>query len=67
MKSGFMKHAWIRDQDAPPGRPAKGHIGCPCRNAPWTDYNASQGDVRCNCGALYTWNGWIIEPSPTTK
>lgn len=57
--SGFLKHAWIRDQSVPAGQPARGKINCPCGGAPWSDYTPAQGDVTCACGEVYTWNGWI--------
>jgi len=54
-----LKVAWVRNP-APPGQPAQGHLNCPCGHAPETDYSKTQGNVRCGCGRLYTWNGWII-------
>ena len=56
----FVKRAWVRLADIPPGQPAPGHITCPCGNAPLTRFDPSQGNVICNCGAVYTWDGWII-------
>jgi len=56
-----IKVAWIRDQSVPPGRAAKGRLKCACGFAPWTDFDATQGDVRCGCGKLYTWDGHLLE------
>ena len=54
-----VKVAWIRNRDIPPGQPAPGHINCPCGDPPETVYKAGP-DITCNCGVVYTWNGWIV-------
>jgi hypothetical protein len=59
-----VKVAWIRDASVPMGIPAKGQLSCLCGNAPITDYNKAQGDVHCPCGAVYTWDGWVVKESP---
>lgn len=61
---GIVKRAWVRN-DTPPGSPAPGRINCPCKNAPETLYKPETGNITCNCGAVYTWNGWIITPPPS--
>lgn len=58
-KAHYTKRAWVRDPNVPMGKLAKGRFNCECGNAPLTDYNKSQGDVLCNCGICYTWDGWI--------
>lgn len=65
--SQCLKRAWVRNQDAPPGRPAKGRINCPCGKAPESDYKPENGDVICECGTVYSWNGWIQFPRGITK
>lgn len=60
------KYAWIRDINTPVGQPAKGQIMCPCKNAPFTYFNASQGNITCNCGAVYTWDGCTVSPAPSS-
>lgn len=55
----FVKRAWIRNQDAPIGKPAPGRINCPCGNAPESMFDPSNGDVFCTCGRRYSWDGWI--------
>lgn len=59
------KVAWIRNQHATFGQRAKGKLNCACRNAPESDFNAGQGNVRCNCGRLYTWDGYALAPDGT--
>ena len=56
----LIKVAWIRN-DVPPGYPAPGHLHCPCGNSPESMFHPEQGDVVCNCGRVYSWNGWIKE------
>lgn len=58
----FTKRAWIRN----PHAPALGQINCPCHNAPLTPYTPGP-HVVCNCGRIYTWDGWIISDQPTIK
>jgi hypothetical protein len=60
--AGFYKRAWIRNP-APIGQPALGHINCPCGGAPETAFHPDTGNVICKCGAIYTWDGWIIKDS----
>lgn len=60
----LTKVAWIRN-DAPAGQPAPGHLGCPCGKAPETEFDTSAGNIACQCGTVYTWDGWIISrPAP---
>ena len=61
LNAGFVKRAWIRDPDAPVGKPALGRINCPCGQAPISAYSPEQGNVTCPCGVVYTWNGYIIK------
>ena len=62
------KRAWIRDTSVPVGKPAQGRINCPCGNAPLTDFNAAQGNIICDCGIEYTWNGYVVyTPTPTIQ
>ena len=56
--SSPKKVAWIRNQDVPVGHPAPGHLSCPCGNSPESWFDRKQGDVLCECGHWYTWNGW---------
>jgi len=62
MKTDFrcIKRAWIRDPDAPPGKPALGRLSCPCGNAPLSRFHPDQGNVVCSCGIVYTWDGYIV-------
>ena len=60
MKTQPLKVAWIRN-DEPAGKPAKGHLRCPCGNAPESDFASANGHVYCACGRVYTWNGWLIQ------
>ena len=62
-QSHYLKRAWIRN-DEPPGHPAPGHISCPCGNAPVSWYRPEQGNVICECGTVYTWDGWIVNRRP---
>lgn len=55
-----LKAAWIRNPDVPAGQSAKGRLNCSCGNAPETDYAPQQGNIRCGCGLLYTWDGWVL-------
>jgi hypothetical protein len=64
--SGFTKRAWIRNQDVPAGQHTKGRINCPCGQAPESDFDASQGNVTCACGTVYTWGGWVVSVAPTS-
>ena len=58
-KSGkVFKVAWIRN-DVPAGTPAPGRLNCPCRQAPESRYDPSNGDVYCQCGRRYTWDGCV--------
>lgn|GEM_PF-4373862 len=56
MKSKLMKLAWVRCNDAPTG---EGRLQCPCENVPLTKFDPSQGDVICNCGRRYSWDGSV--------
>ena len=56
MKPKLMKVAWVRCNDAMPG---EGRLQCPCGNAPVTKFDPSQGDVICNCGRRYSWDGTV--------
>ena len=58
------KVAWIRDASVPVGQTAMGKLNCTCGNAPWTFFKEAQGEVTCNCGRVYTWDGWIIQDKP---
>ena len=58
------KRAWVRDPDAPIGKPALGRIDCPCGQAPVSALRPEQGNITCACGTVYTWDGWIISPPP---
>ena len=53
------KRAWIRDPNAPVGKPALGRINCPCGQAPLSAFSPEQGDITCACGTVYTWDGWV--------
>lgn len=57
----LIKVAWVRNPGVPPGQPAPGHLRCPCGQAPESLFSHDAGDVRCACGRLYAWNGWLIE------
>jgi hypothetical protein len=57
----LIKVAWIRNP-APAGESAPGHLACPCGQAPETDYDPAQGNVTCACGAVYTWDGRVVDP-----
>jgi hypothetical protein len=64
METKLLKVAWIRNADVPMGQPAKGRLNCPCGNAPESSFKAEDGDVHCNCGRVFTYNGWIkVEPA----
>jgi len=54
-----LKVAWVRDPNAPMGKPANGKLQCNCGNAPETKYSPDQGNVTCVCGMVYTWDGWV--------
>lgn len=58
----LKKISWKRDNSYPPGKPAPGVFNCPCGND--IIANFKEGDnVEClNCEALYTWDGWVINP-----
>lgn len=58
---GVLKRAWVRDANAPIGKPAMGKINCPCGQCPPSWYNESQPNIVCGCGTVYTWDGWIVE------
>ena len=55
------KVAWIRNKLTPSGQPANGRLNCPCGNAPDSEFDYTQGHVYCECGTVYTWNGWIVQ------
>ncbi len=54
------KRAWIRDQNAPVGFPAKGKISCPCKGTP-ESYFADGKNVNCLCGRIYDSKGYILK------
>ena len=54
-----QKVAWIREHGHPIGQPAPGRLGCPCHHAPFSDYHPGAPDLRCACGRVYTWDGWL--------
>ena len=56
------KVAWIRNANAPIGRPAPGRLNCRCKNSPETMFKPEQGNVTCGCGVVYTWDGWVVGP-----
>ena len=58
--SGLAKVACVRNPNVLVGQTAKGHLNCPCGNAPETDLDPSQGNVQCACGRLYSYSGWLL-------
>lgn len=58
MTAKLFKVAWIRNNDVPAGKPAPGHLNCPCGNSPESHFKTGP-DVICNCGRRYSWDGWI--------
>lgn len=57
----FIKRAFVRI----PNDPAHmGQIACPCGRAPRTSYHP-QPEITCQCGRVYTWDGWIVNDTPT--
>ena len=54
----LMKVAWIRN-DTPLGKPGRGHLNCPCGNAPESSFGQTE-DIVCGCGTVYNGCGWII-------
>lgn len=56
----LTKVAWIREAGHPVGQPAPGRLNCRCGSAPVSVFNASQGNVTCACGQVYTWNGYLV-------
>jgi hypothetical protein len=61
LKVNVVKVAWIANASLNDGR-GLGNFNCPCGKAPATMFDESQGNVTCNCGALYTWDGWLLDP-----
>ena len=59
--SGFLKRAWIRDADVPAGQPARGHFNCECGRKVRARFYGQGGNMRCECGTLYSNTGWILE------
>lgn len=55
-----VKVSWIRDRNIPEGLPAKGRLDCPCGHAPESSFDPSQGEIQCQCGQRYTWDGYCI-------
>lgn len=64
MNMQFTKYAWIRNTDTPAGQPAKGRINCPCGHAPESEFKPENGNVICECGAVYSWDGFVVVPAP---
>jgi hypothetical protein len=55
----MLKYTWRRDDSVPAGVTAKGRVSCPCGQAPLSEYDPSQPDIICKCGARYSWEGCI--------
>lgn len=64
-RKAFRVH-WIRN-NVPKGQRAAGHLDCPCRRAPESRLEPADGDVFCQCGRRYTWDGCIKGVSPAGK
>jgi len=52
------KVAMIRVEGYPDGVRAPLYLNCKCGAKPLTDIDTKK-DVVCNCGKVYTYNGWI--------
>ena len=55
----IVKVAWVRDARATPGKPAPGQLRCKCGSGPVILFEP-QPNITCQCGIVYTWEGWIV-------
>ena len=56
------KVAWIRNRNIPPGQPGTGRLNCLCEGAPESAYKKGAPDVACQCGRIFNWDGWLLNP-----
>ena len=55
------KVAWIRDHNAPIGKPASGALTCICGKKIVTRYDHENNYTCPKCNTVYTGTGWIIK------
>jgi hypothetical protein len=56
------KIAWVRDPDAPAGKPAAGSFRCVCGNTiKGVHFGAAAGNHNCGqCGRVWDGRGWLV-------